>query len=125
MISDQFVSSLVFAASLFVVRIAARLPEAPAAEDLAAAKLDRAVRLAFLDALVHSGLTHKEAYLTLGFSKSHWSEMCSGVQPLPSITRLSRLGWRFTKEFLPRWAAAMVTQHVEDVEESEDMRRRA
>jgi len=86
---------------------------------------DREVRLAFLDALVHAGITHKQAYLQIGYSAGHWSEMCSGVEALPSLTRLARLPWRFWSEFLPRLAWVLCAQHVNEVAESLSLKRRA
>jgi hypothetical protein len=86
-------------------------------------ELERATRLAFLDALVEARITHKEAYLLLGYSKGHWSDMCAGERPLPNHTRLLTLPWSFWSAYLPKLAYAVVQKNVGEIAQDLRMRR--
>lgn len=88
-------------------------------------ELDTKIRLAFLDALVHAGLTHKEASMLLGIDKGQWSLICSGQRPFPSLTRLLALPWNFWNEFIPRLTAVLVRAKVDQVKADWIVRRSA
>lgn len=94
----------------------------PSAAVLPDPDLERATRDALLDALAEAHITHKEAYLLMSFSKGHWSDICAGLKPTPSHTRLLKLPWAFWQAYLPKLAYAVARKNV--IEIAQDMRFR-
>lgn len=86
-------------------------------------ELERITRLAFLDALLEAHITHKEAYMLLGYSKGHWSDMCAGERPMPNHTRMLMLPWSFWASYLPRLAYAVLQKNMKEITEDSQIRR--
>lgn len=81
-------------------------------------ELDRLIAQALLDTLRALRMEHKEAYLTMRYTKGEWSKVLSGDKHV-SLTRLSRMPMRFVAEFWPRFleikARDFVRQVLDDV----------
>lgn len=88
-------------------------------------ELERVTRLAFLDALIEAHITHKEAYMLLGYSKGHWSDMCAGQRSLPNVTRMAKLPWKFWSAYLPKIAYAICQKNCSEITEDIQQIRRA
>lgn len=87
--------------------------------------LERECLVAMLAALLESGLTQKEAYMLLGYSKSQWSDICAGRLHTPSHSRLLNLPWRFWQLYLPKLAHVLVQHKVNDLTGDVQVRRSA
>lgn len=88
-------------------------------------KLERECLVAMLAALLESGLTQKEAYMLLGYSKGQWSDICAGRLHTPSHTRMLNLPWRFWQLYLPKLAHVLVQHKVNDLTGDVQVRRSA
>ncbi len=81
-------------------------------------EFERALMKLIQDGLHEAGLSQKDAYLTMGYSKGQWSEICSGVRQSPSLSRLAllpRLFWRlFVWDFAALVMKHKVTEYVMD-----------
>lgn len=48
---------------------------------------------AMLAAILECGMTQKEAFMLMGYSKSQWSDICAARLHMPTHTRMSNLPW--------------------------------
>lgn len=83
------------------------------------------MRDALLDALSDAHLTQKDAYMSMGYSKSHWSEICAGTKSLPSTNRMLRLPARFWFAYWPRVIYVVGRKQALEVREDFRLKRGA